>query len=329
MELLSSSKRGKLFKNLVPNGQIGQTLEKDLTLKQLKELVIDMFAEKERFDSQCKENKQAIETMEQFMYAFLNKRYGLKGLIVSWAAAIVNGLKRFASEDHDLLLFAKILKNECDEEFRKVQDHVRSSIAGILKVWAREKFVHKPDHEIKKTVDRLKQGKIERSTWQLVVEKLYTEVDDRIVVESRLEAFMEEKIKIKKDPGVQLRYQEFEDIVLEYNLNEHEKYLKQFSSVFREADQDSNGILSSNELASLIIRMGIVQIDEQREELTLEQEIEIEMLHKQVKALVQQADPFNSGEITYSEVIKLLSSNCVETEQGEPISLLEFYLAKS
>lgn len=54
------------------------------------------------------------------MYAFLNKRYGLKGLIVSWAAAIVNGLKRFASEDHDLLLFAKILKNECDEEFRKV-----------------------------------------------------------------------------------------------------------------------------------------------------------------------------------------------------------------
>lgn len=64
MELLSSSKRGKLFKNLVPNGQIGQTLEKDLTLKQLKELVIDMFAEKERFDSQCKENKQAIETME-------------------------------------------------------------------------------------------------------------------------------------------------------------------------------------------------------------------------------------------------------------------------
>ena len=53
------------------------------------------------------------ETLEQFMYTYLNQKYGLKNLIVEWAAAII-----YIREDHDAALFAKILKNECDEEFR-------------------------------------------------------------------------------------------------------------------------------------------------------------------------------------------------------------------
>ncbi len=55
--------------------------------------------------------------MEQFMYTFLNQRYGLKPLIIEWVAAIINGIKTYLKEDHDVALFGKILKNECDEEF--------------------------------------------------------------------------------------------------------------------------------------------------------------------------------------------------------------------
>ena len=56
--------------------------------------------------------------MEQFMYTFLNQKYGLKNLIIEWAVAIANGVKSHNQSDHDVILFAKILKNECDEEFR-------------------------------------------------------------------------------------------------------------------------------------------------------------------------------------------------------------------
>jgi hypothetical protein len=52
------------------------------------------------------------------MYTYLNQRYGLKNLIIEWAAAIINGIKTYLKEDHDVGLFGKILKNECDEEFR-------------------------------------------------------------------------------------------------------------------------------------------------------------------------------------------------------------------
>ena len=55
------------------------------------------------------------------MYTFLNQKYGLKNLIIEWATALINGIKKFSSEDNDVAVFGKILRNECDEEFRFVQ----------------------------------------------------------------------------------------------------------------------------------------------------------------------------------------------------------------
>jgi hypothetical protein len=52
------------------------------------------------------------------MYTYLNQRYGLKTLIIEWASAIIKGIKTYQKEDHDIALFGKILRNECDEEFR-------------------------------------------------------------------------------------------------------------------------------------------------------------------------------------------------------------------
>ena len=60
----------------------------------------------------------AKETMEQFIYTYMNQKYGLKNLIVEQVVAIVNGLVIYSQDDHEVALFAKILKNECDEEFR-------------------------------------------------------------------------------------------------------------------------------------------------------------------------------------------------------------------
>ena len=55
------------------------------------------------------------------MCTFLNTKFGLKNLIMEWASAIIRGIKRFSDEDNDIAVFGKILRNECDEEFRYVQ----------------------------------------------------------------------------------------------------------------------------------------------------------------------------------------------------------------
>jgi hypothetical protein len=54
------------------------------------------------------------------MYTYLNHKYGLKSLIVEWASSIIQGVKTFLRDDHEVTLFAKILKNECDEDFRLI-----------------------------------------------------------------------------------------------------------------------------------------------------------------------------------------------------------------
>jgi len=54
------------------------------------------------------------------MYTYLNQKYGLKSLTVEWATSIINSIKSNAQIDHEVKLFAKILKNECDEEFRQI-----------------------------------------------------------------------------------------------------------------------------------------------------------------------------------------------------------------
>lgn len=97
-----------------------RTQTRVLTLKQLKDTITDMYAQKIKFDKKCEDSRTAKETMEQYMYTYLNQKYGLKSLIVEWAASIINGVKTYLREDHEVTLFAKILKNECDEEFRLI-----------------------------------------------------------------------------------------------------------------------------------------------------------------------------------------------------------------
>ena len=73
------------------------------------------------------------------MYTYLVQKYGIKSLIVEWGTSIINAIRAYSRQDHEVALFSKVLKNECDEEFRYIQLHVRGSLEAILKAVYREK----------------------------------------------------------------------------------------------------------------------------------------------------------------------------------------------
>lgn len=102
--------QSKKFNKLA--GPVGKTYARTLTLKQVKDVINDMYSQKLKYDQKCVESKLPRETMEQFMYTYLNQRYGLKSLIIEWVAAIINGIKSYLKQDHDVALYGKILKNE-------------------------------------------------------------------------------------------------------------------------------------------------------------------------------------------------------------------------
>lgn len=82
------------------------------------------------------------------MYTYLNQKYGLRNLIVEWGAAIINGVKTYINEEHDVSLFAKILKNECDEEFRFIQAHVKDTLGNLVKLMLKEKQPYKSEPDL-------------------------------------------------------------------------------------------------------------------------------------------------------------------------------------
>ena len=56
--------------------QSGET--RIFTKKMLLDLINDIYESKRNYDAKCQENKQPNETLEQYMYSYLNHKYGLK-----------------------------------------------------------------------------------------------------------------------------------------------------------------------------------------------------------------------------------------------------------
>ena len=154
---------------------VGPTQVRTLTLKQFKELISDIYNQKQKYDEKCKESKLPKETMEQYMYNYLNQRYGLKNLIIEWAAAIINGIKRYSLEDSDIALFGKVLRNECDEDFRLVHNEVKSAMVEILRDKLRQKYRSKTEAEIMKMMNEIQTKDIEEWQWKEIIGKMYNE----------------------------------------------------------------------------------------------------------------------------------------------------------
>ena len=160
---------------------IGKVRTRFLTQKQLIDLIHDMYAQKEKFDKKCMDNKLGRETLEQFMYTYLNQKYGLKPIIVEWVESIIHAVKMYIKEDHDVELFAKILKNECDEEFRFIQTHVKDTLQNLVKVMLKDRNPLKGERDITRMLDAITGGVIDDWMWKKILEKMYEEKDAEVL----------------------------------------------------------------------------------------------------------------------------------------------------
>ena len=122
------------------------------------------------------------------MYTYLNQKYGLKSLIIEWASTIINGVRNYLKDDHEITLFGKILKNECDEEFRFIQMHVKETLQNLLKILLREKYHLKSEGEICQMVDSVQNGFIDDWQWKKIVQKMYDRDDVQMLTEKFVDA---------------------------------------------------------------------------------------------------------------------------------------------
>ena len=87
-----------------------------------------------------KSNKTGYQTMNQFLQVYFKNKHNLKQPIQEHSQIFFNSVEKYKSDSHDVLLFDKILKNTCEEDFRQVQCHVRDQITSIDKTLIKEKY---------------------------------------------------------------------------------------------------------------------------------------------------------------------------------------------
>ena len=160
-----------------------------LTIKNTKDIMNEIYQSKSNYDKKCFENKLPRETMEQHMYTFLNQKYGLKNLIIEWASSIINAIKIYSSEDSDINLFGKILRNEQEEDSRLILMKLRNTIVELLEYYLKSKNPLKNSSEIKKMLEKKKDGILTEEEWKGIVYYIYTN-DDAQVIENKIASFI-------------------------------------------------------------------------------------------------------------------------------------------
>ena len=182
--------------------QAFKTKCKIISLKNINDLIHEIYNSKEIFDKKSLENGKPKETLEQHMYTFLNQKYGLKNLIIEWASSIINAIKLYSSEDIEVYLFGKILRNELDEDSRFLLIKLQDNISQLLEFYLKSKNPLKSQAEIKKSLNEKKNGILSEEEWKGIIYYLYNEEEGKIL-EKKIIAFIQ-KNKFKNNESIPL-----------------------------------------------------------------------------------------------------------------------------
>lgn len=302
---------------------------KVISFTQLKELIEELYEAKRNFDIKCKKNKMPRESMEQFMFSFFKHKFGLNPIVVEWVYGIIESIKMYHSQDNDVALFALILRNEVDEEFAEIQKQIKLTINDILINLIETKNPNKGKREINTIFSRKIKGRVSESIALEIVNTMYNDEhpNKEEILEKLLEKIKDDEEKIqkgslalsksmanlrqKRKPGIavqirSIKYTDLIKIILDMQLKTHYSFLSNLSQKFKMLDYQNYGYINLEQFTDLVHFF--------KPELANEQEI-LQMLENR--------ETFDQSILTFSDVVILLSTKQVESED-EKITMLQY-----
>eukprot|EP01029_Cantina_marsupialis_P007920 TRINITY_DN1903_c0_g1_i1.p1 TRINITY_DN1903_c0_g1~~TRINITY_DN1903_c0_g1_i1.p1 ORF type:complete len:660 (+),score=241.96 TRINITY_DN1903_c0_g1_i1:96-2075(+) len=271
---------------------------RNLSLKQLKDHIEDIYNSKVKFDQKCADAHLPRETMEQHMYTYLNQKYGLRSLIIEHASAITKAINKYSNVDNDVAVFGKIMKNDIDEEFRFVQQQLKDTVQELLRVYLKGKFPLKTDDAINAILDKKMKGTVDEEEWVDIVKYMYNREDSLSLI-VLIKDLAKEQTQMRTSPSRRairepevkesVKYGDFVKILLDFQLKGHEKFLAKFRRFFRDVDNGKSGVINEVQFRELLSRIDVHKTD------------------ADVNGLLELVDPYNNQKITFSEAVSVLS----------------------
>ena len=318
------------------NKQIIITKRK-LTKEQLNDIIQDIYKSKIIYDQNCIDLNKPLETMEQYMYKYLNQKFGLKSLTIEYVSAIIIGIKEYSKKDMNIKLFGMLLKNEVEENTLTIVEKIKQVVQETLDYFISQKNQYKTFEEISKISEKLRKSLLDEEIWNNIVntlflndqenglkkkKKIYEFIDkvmkksiDDIGQKLNFEMTREEKDFYEdfKNYEKKIRYEDLLNILIDYHIKVRKNYLKNMRTLFMKNDSNKDGVLTKKEFIEYIHELKIFH------EETLEENIDY-LLRKMPQC--EQYDFFS-----FSEVVDLFDQEQILKENNEKSSILDF-LAK-
>ena len=305
------------------------------TLKMMKDVINDIYNSKVDFDKKCDNNQMPHETLEQHMYTYLNYKYGLKNIIIEWATNIINGIKSFSSEDSEVCLFGKILRNEIEEDSRLFLPMLKANFLNVLTLLYRRNFPLKNNCDIDNLINQKMKSSLSYDECKEILYNLYEENDANYLEQKVIEKInqkkenllnkpiqekrIERRKKLTRDELLLIGQQKEENcntvsynfllrICHEFQIKIREKYLKNFVKLFKTIDEDNNGIINEEEFIELVKSLKIYNE---------------ENLEENIERLLNTIDPYSNKQITFSECVSLFSMEQCPNVENQKLSIMD------
>lgn len=308
---------------------------RNLSLRQMRDLIDEVYASKAKHDKRAAEARQPRETLAVHLTTFLNNKYGLKMLIAEYAQACFDAIREYEDQDADVATFGCVLRNEVEEGFVEVQRQLKHTVHELLRVYLRGRLPQKSDAHISEILRKKVDGAstLSEDEWRTIVHYLYVDRDASHVATQIREACRKHRVtntvlcrtSLALPPGgsiramevakQQLRMQHAQQLripyasvlqtLLDFQLNGHLQYLAPFVASFRGFDPRNSGVIDEATFRALAAEL-VPGVDDER-----------------MLAMLERVDPHSHQRITFSDCVCVLADDVMpppticNAEQGD------------
>ena len=238
-------------------------------------LINSIYESKEKEEKINLEKGLPQETLEHHIYTFLTRKYGVKHIVIEKAFSIFSSLRKYCNINSDILLFAKIIRNDIDESSREFSK------------------------EIKKNLEKLLYNKnIDDDIVKIISNSFYCN-------DNNLKNLFLNKIYTIKDKNKIINTEDIYNIILELEIKERNIYLKNFRTLFRRVDTDSDGTINTYDTNALF---GLIY-DEIKDDLNKDEINNFKNKNEFVNNLMKIFNYYIPKSLTFSQIVKYLNDN--------------------
>jgi hypothetical protein len=203
------------------NSNRNSTNSEIIPLNEFIVLINSIYESKEKEEKINLEKGQPQETLEHHIYTYLTRKYGVKHIVIEKAFSIFSSLRKYSNINSDVLLFAKIIRNDIDESSKDFSKEIKKHLEKLL-------CNKKIDDDIIKIISNSFYCN-DTNTKNIFLNKIYAIKDKNKIINTG----------------------DIYNIILELEIKERNIYLKNFRTLFRRVDTDSDGTINSYDTSVL------------------------------------------------------------------------------